>query len=306
MSDLMANVGAKWIDVLPKANNIAWGSDSDTLGTQLNFDSFTYLKEGTVLRFKIDTKLVFMGIVVSRTKNKQIFSYTCFDFAFYLNKNEAVIQFNKIAADVAIKQLGTMFGIKINCAKMSTLISKIYKDMTLSAIIEDILEIVKLETGIKYIKEMISDILYVRKQSEYKIYPKFILSEDLPITFSIEEMKNRVLVVGNDEDNNKILATAIDTNNIKLYGGLQEVLTVDAKDIAKAKNIANNYLKANNKVFKSATLNIIVISGGDEIKANRSIGFYDNLKDLKGWYNIKSTSNTLENGIMKSSITLEW
>ena len=306
MSDLMAHVGAKWIDTLPQSNSISWGSDKDTLGVELSFNSLIDLKEGTILRFKIDRKLVFMGIVVKKTKSKLSYNYTCFDFAFYLNKNETVIQFNKIASNIAINQLCAKFGIKVSCIKITTLISKIYKDMTLSAIIEDILEIAELETGTKYIKEMVSDILYVRKQAEHKIYPKFILSEDLIVNSSIEEMKNKVLVVSSDEKNNKILATAIDTNNIKVYGGLQEVLTVDAKDIAKAKNVANNHLKANNKIFMDTTLNVVVISGGDEIKANRSIGLSIKSMGLNGWYNIKSVSNTLDNGLNKASLTLEW
>ena len=153
---------------------------------------------------------------------------------------------------------------------------------------------------------MRGDTLYIRKLTDLKIYPKFLLSNDLAINSSIEEMKNKILVTSSDEKNNKILATASDSKNINTYGSFQEVLTVEAKDISKAKNMATNRLKEANKVFKDTTLNIVVISGGQDIKANRLISLKIASKGLNGWFNIKSCSNTLTNGLMKSSITIEW
>lgn len=305
--ELMAFIGnTKWTDILQKSNSISWGSDKDTISQELSFNSLVDLTEGTHIIFNIDSKKTFMGMVIKKSKSKLSYSYTCFDYSFYLNKNETIIQFNKMAADLALKQLCGKFGIKINCVGITTLISKIYKDMTLNAIIEDILEIAELELGTKYIKEMINDILYIRKQKEYRISPKFILAEDLTVNSSIEEMKNKVLVVSNDEANNRILATSSDATNIKKFGSLQEVLTVEAKDIGKAKNIADNHLKTNNKIFKDTTLNILVISGGEEIRANRSIGLSIKSMGIDGLYNIKSASNVLENGQHKCALTLEW
>lgn len=343
-SDLMVFANKKWTDALPKSNSVTWGSDKDTLGTELNFVSLADLAEGNIVRFKIDSKLVFMGVIVKKSKTKLIYNYTCFDFAWYLNKNETIIQFNKISASAAIEQLCKKFGIKCSVVKIdytvqeakkstvkskvdktvtlksgktkvakrvvktkiTTLIKKIYKDMTLSAIIEDILARAELELGIKFTKEMIGDILYIRKQREYKIFPTFLLASDLTTNSSIEDMKNKVLVVSSDEKNNKILANVSDPKSIKIYGGLQEVISVEQKDESKAKNIANNFLKANNKIFKEITLNVVILDGGEEIRANRNIGLNMKSKGLGGWYNIKSCSNTLENNHQKCSITLEW
>ncbi|MBU3098749.1 MULTISPECIES: XkdQ/YqbQ family protein [Clostridium] len=296
-----------WTDVLLKSNNVSWSSNSDTLSIELNFDSLFDLVEGTHIILKIDNKIAFTGVIVKKAKDKLTYKYICYDYAFYLNKSETIIQFNKVTASVAIEQLCAKFGVRCNCATINTVVSKIYKDMTLSAIIDDILENVTLEKGTKYIKEMISDILYIRVQKQYQIFPKFILSKDLIVNSSIENMKDKVVATGNDDTNTKILATVIDPINVKIYGGLQEVLTLDiASDVAHAKTIATNYLKLNNKIFYDTTLNIVVISGGEEIRANRSIGLSIKSMGLNGWYNIKSCTNTLSNGQYRASIVLEW
>jgi len=295
-----------WYKALQASNSISWGSDKDTLAVDLSFNSLRELSEGTIVRLKTESISAFLGTVIKKTKTKNSYSYECQDFARVLGKNETIIQFNKISGDTAIKQLCSKFGVKVNCIGISTLISKIYKDMTLADIIEDILEQATLEKGIKYIKEMRGDTLYIRVLTDFKIYPEFILARDLAVNNSIEDMKNKILVVSSDEDNNRILATVQDIKNINTYGSFQEVLSIEAKDISKAKNIAENRLAEANKVFKDTTLNTLVTSGGEDIRANRMISLSIKSMGLNGWYSIKSCSNTLENGTMKSSITIEW
>ncbi|MBU3146888.1 hypothetical protein [Clostridium sp. CF012] len=333
-----------WVNILPTSDSISWGSDKDTLAVDLSFTSLRDLTEGTIVQLLIDSKLTIMGSVIKKSKTKNQFSYSCQDFARVLGKNETIIQFNKISASDAIKQLCSKFGVKCNVVdidfvvqeekkstvkskadktinlksgktkvtkrvvstKITTMIKKIFKDQTLSDIIEEILEQATSEKGIKYVKEMIGDTLYIRKLADYKIFPTFILASDLSVNSSIEEMKNKILVVSSDEKNNRILATASDPKNINIYGSFQEVITVEQKDMSKASNIATNRLKETNKVFKDTTLNIIVISGGEEIRANRMISLKIASMGLNGWYNIKSCSNSLQNGNFKSAINIEW
>ncbi|MCB2310646.1 hypothetical protein LGL55_05855 [Clostridium tagluense] len=299
--------GGKWIDALPRSNSISWGSDKDTLAVELSFSSLYDLTEGnTHVKFRINGKPVFTGVVVKKSKSKLRFNYVCFDYSWYLNSNETIKQFYKINAKKAIEDLCGNAGVKRNCVAIPTLLSKIYKDITLNSVIDDILEQATLTLGIKYVKEMIGDTLFIRKLADYKIYPRFLLAIDLVVNSSIENMKNKILVVGSDENNNKIIANANDPKSIKSYGSFQEILIVDAKDIAKAKNMATNFLKANNKIFKDTTLNLIVLEGGEEIRANRSIEMNLKAMGLSGWYNIKSCSNSLENNQFKCALTLEW
>ncbi|MBW9170783.1 C40 family peptidase [Clostridium estertheticum] len=477
--ELMALVGnGKWIDTLSQSNNISWSSDKDTLGIELSFDTLINLVEGTHIILKIDSKVSFTGILVKKNKKKLSYSYTCFDYAWYLNKNtESIIQFNKVTADVAINQLCSKFGVKCNCVKIkyivqdtaettvtgttstnattsgnsivdvakkylgvkyvwggttpsgfdcsgfvqyvfgqvkvnisrttytqikegtsiaksnlqagdivffgsnasnpthealyigggnviqsphtgdvvkitplsamsnyitarrikipnvvtsastnsvattsgtvtatkstesttiSTKISKVYRNQTLSAIIDDILNNATLELGTKYIKEMISDILYIRVLREYKIFPTFLLQNDVVVSSSIENMVNKVVVLSSDDANKNILTTVSDAKNITTYGGLQAVLAVEKADESHAKFIADKYLLANNKIFKSTTLNIVVLSGGEEIRSNRVIGLNITSMRINGWYSVKSTSCQLVNNQLKASITIEW
>ena len=302
---LFAMYGTKWVDILPKSNSVAWGSDKDTLAVNLSFNSLADMLEGSHIQLLVDSKLVLTGILIKKSKSKNQFNYTCIDYAWYLNKNKTVIQFNKVKSSDAIHQLCSRFGIRSNIVTINALVTKIYKDQPISDIINEILDNATLEQGTKYIKEMISNVLTVRKLIDYKIYPKFILSDDLVVNSSIEDMKTKVQVVSSDEKNNKILSTATGTN-VRIYGVLQEVITVDAKDISKAKNIGTNYLKLNNKIFRDSPLNIIVTDGGEDIRANRSIELNVVSMGLKGWYNIKSCSNTLDNGQFKCSLMIEW
>ena len=602
---LTALISVKWVEVLPKSNSISWSSSTDTLSVELTFDSLTNLAEGTHIMLKLNGIETFTGLIVKKFDKKLSYSYICYDYAFYLNKNKAVIQFNKVTADVAIKQLCASFGVKCNVVKINYIVqdsvtstvstttssasststssvnnliaiakkylgvkyvyggttpsgfdcsgfvqycfkqiginltrttytqvkegtyvaksnlqagdivffgtvslphhealyigsgnviqaphtgdvvkitalsafgdyatarrikfpatkattsavsvssgtyagnyanglykdwintyarqyglnpnlvagvievestfncnaynsrsgatglgqfllstareeglanrkdpqssiqhlcsylakrikqagsiqkgimgygegtlsyynkvvaatpghnvsptsgstgtvsatqvttestittytNKIYKDKTLSSIIDDILANATLALGPIYIKEMIADTLYVRLQVEFKVFPTFLLNEDLVVNSSIEDMKNKVIATSSDETTTKILSTVTDPTNIKIYGGLQEVLSLEATDIAKAKTLATNYLKANNKIFRDTTLNIVVIGGGEKIRANRLIGLSIASKGINGWYNIKAVNNVLADGQYKSALTIEW
>lgn len=51
-----------------------------------------------------DTEEIFRGIVVDNGFDKYSDSINAFDFAFYLNENDDIIQFKNIRADDAIKE----------------------------------------------------------------------------------------------------------------------------------------------------------------------------------------------------------
>lgn len=307
MWHLYALYNSKWVDILSKSNNIGWGSDKDTLAVSLSFESLYNLEEGTHITLKKDSKVVFLGLVISKNKGKFKNSYTCMDYAFYLNKNKLIIQFNKVNGTNAIKQLCSKLGIKSNIVQINTLITKIHKDSEASKIIEDILEQSHLETNNIYIKEMISDTLYIRKLSDLKIKPKILIGKDITVNSTIENMFTKVIVVSSDEKNNRVLASVEDKNNILKFGMLQEIITVaEKKDESKAKNMANNFLKENNKVAKDVTIPLVVGNLGEDIIANRMINISIPTMGVDGWYRIKSASHTLAKNNHKVSISIEF
>lgn len=292
------------IDILSKSNNLSWNSDIDTLGIELSFDSLYSLPEGIVTSLYINNKEYTRGIVIKKSEGKFSYSYTCFDYSFYL-KNEVIKQFNNVSASSAISSLLKEFKIKNEIVSIPTKITKIYKDEAISAIIDDILEQAEQEQGIKYFKEMQVDTIVINKLQDMKINPKILIGADFTINSSIEEMKNKILVVSSGESNNSIFAIGQDKSSQVKYGLLQEVESIEDKNIAQAKNIAVNLLKARNKIFKDTSIPLIGVKDAETIKANRLIELNVGNK-LKGWYRIKSASHSLSNGKHTINIELEW
>lgn len=291
-------------DIIDNSNNITWGNDSDTLGTQLNFDSIKEFIPGTVVSLWNDSLEIFRGIALKPTQKRWVYSYVCQDYSFYL-KNPVIKQFNNVRADEAIKSLASEAYITAIIADIPTLINKIYHSKTLSEIIDDILSQAQADQGSTYFKEIEGNILYVRKLEEMKITPAIILPKEINIDKSIENMKNRIEIVSNSEENNAIIATAEDTSNQNFYGILIDQQSVDDKNIAQAQNIANNALAIANKIEYKSTFEVVAVTGGDTIKANRMIYLHAGTR-LNGYYKIKSANHTLTKGLHKVDITITW
>ncbi|HEY5582930.1 MAG TPA: hypothetical protein VIK78_00340 [Ruminiclostridium sp.] len=299
----MYNLFAKNIDILPKSNNISWSSDIDTLGTELSFDSLYDLSEGTIVNLYIDGVECFRTITIKKSEGKFSYNYTCLDFSFYL-KNEVIKQFNSVSASNAITSLLSEYGIKSRVVNIPTKIKKIYKDEAISSIIDDILEQAETEQGITYFKEMQVNTLVINKLADMKITPTILIGKEITINSSIEELKNKILIVSSGENSNSILATVQDTSSQSKFGLLQQIESVDDKNVAQAKNIASNLLKANNKIFKDTSFDVLGIKYAEAIKANRLIQL--KVGKLDGWYRIKSASHNLSNGKHTVNIGLEW
>lgn len=239
-------------------------------------------------------------IVTTISRNKDYSSITAQDFAFYLNKNEVIIQFNKVSANKAIKQLLDNFKIKNNIdSSLTTQITRIYKDETILDVINNILDQCYMEKSIKYRMEIRIDTLYIEKVSNLEINPTVILnnktveslkliSDDISYNRSIEDLKNKVIIVSDDERSTRIIANAEDNTNISKFGLMQEVITVDNKNIAQANNIANNTLKNMNKIKEEISFTIL---GNSSVRAGRVVNIDTSI--AKGKYLIKSASHSI-------------
>lgn len=305
------------------SSNLAWSSNVDSLGEELSFDyayndvihisKYNIVELGDSVILFNEGKAIHRYIIVKESINGRVSkSFTCFDYAYYLNKNKTVIQF-KVSASDAIRKLCDKFSVKHNIANMPTMIKQIYK-VEVSNIINDIMEQVKKETGKKYRMEIVDDVLTIRKQSDLLINPKVRLSSItslFPVTsaisnpsrsISVEEMKNKVIVSTSDDKLTTIYAESSDAVNIKKYGLLTEVITVDAKNAAQARNLAKNTLNDLNKAVEDVSLDLI---GHDDIKAGRLIDINEPITGIVGRYLIKSASHSETNGIHKVSVQLE-
>lgn len=291
------------MNILAKSNNISWSSDTDTLGMQVTFDSLVNLTEGSIISFLISNKEYFRGIIIKKSESKFSYNYTAMDYSFYL-KNEVIKQFNGSKASSAITSLLKEYGINSKIVNIPTAINKIYKQ-SLSDIIEDILKQAEEDQGIKYFKEMNVNTLVVKKLQDMRIKPRIIIGSDITIESSIEEMKNKILIVSSEESNKSIYATVQDKSNINKFGLLQKIESVEEKNISQSKNIARNLLNKYNKAIKSTSINLLGIKNAETIRANRLIEL-NVANKLKGWYKIKSANHTLSNDKHNVTIELEW
>lgn len=311
-------------DISRMIGNLAWSSSVDALGEEMSFSSAyndsQYLKGLDILE-PGDQLALFNGrrflnyyVIVKVTANGRFGkTFSCFDRAWYLNKNETVIQFKRIAASQALAKLLDKVGIKHSIVNIPTLITKIYKDEVISDIIADILDQAKQETGITYRYEMVKNVLTVQRQANMLIEPKVRLSvntSEVPVTrtisnptreLSIEELKNNVLVVADGEDSAKIYATASNPASIARYGQLTEVVTLDQKNAAQARNVAANALKELNKIVESVSWEML---GHDDVRAGRLIAAEESITGISGTYLIKSANHTEQNGIHRVSVEL--
>jgi len=303
-------------NITPVVGNLSWRSNVNELGEQLDFDmafndDYYFPKNpvdlGRLIVMRNIDELI-RGIVITEQKNgREPIQYNVFDYAFYLNKSKAVYQFNKIAADKAITKILTDFSVPIGkIAAMKTLIKKIYPGDTVSDIIKDILDIVNKATGIKHVMEMRQGKLYIEKQTDLVVKATFRLASNLAAhdvteaigapsrRRSIEEMRNSIKITSGDEKSIKIIATAKNDALIKQYGLLQEVTSVDKKDIAQARNIAANMLKDLGKVFEE---NSVEVMGNDAVRAGRILELTEPLTGLSGKYLINDVTHTIKDGI---------
>ncbi|SMG58192.1 XkdQ/YqbQ family protein [Paenibacillus aquistagni] len=325
MHELILVQGKTKRNITQLVGNVTWSSNMDALGVELSFDyafndsvhfeKFDLIEIGNHVVLMNEGKVISRFVIVAESVSGRFGkSYTCFDYSWYLNKNETVIQFIKASASQAIAKMLDRFGIKHKITPIKTLITKIYKDMTISDIINDILEQATQETKTKYRLEMNKDVLTISKMSDLVISPKVRLSSNIPLipipsalgnpsrSRSIEDMKNNVIVVNGKEDSSKVLASLKDSKSMARYGQLTEVITADEKNESQARNIAKNTLAEMNRIKETVSIEML---GHDDVRAGRILAIKEPVTGLSGNYLIVSASHALNNGIHKVSVELE-
>lgn len=312
--------GSTMTNITPLVGTISWRSNSDELGDEISFDiafnDANFFPSnpcdlGDMVMLKNNGVEITRAIIESeQSTGRNPISYTAFDFAFYLNKSNAVYQFNKMAADQCIKKVLGNFGIPIgNIVSIPVPITKIYPDDLVSDIIKGIIEIAEQKLGIKYLMEMRQGKLFIEKQkdltvkAEFKLGGKNYNATDAIMNpsrkRSISNMVNSIQVVGN---NDKLVLIQDDDAMIKKYGKIQKVISLDQKEKKSAKEVAQNELKELSKVVEEISLELI---GDDRVRAGRLFEVVEPITGIKGTYLINDASHTIVNSIHKMSLGLE-
>lgn len=256
----------------------------DSLGRELNFtfnnnkyidkrSTFIDLQNGMSICAYENGELLYQGQIITISQNDlSNYDVKCVDNAFYLNKNECVIQFNDITVKQAIEQLCSKNNIpcKIDC-DINTKVTKIYNGEIISKIIDDLLKLDTNETTIKYRREYNYGSLYINAFNNLKmIYDKEPIIGSMSLTKSIENLANNIIIVSSSEKNTTVQATAKDDESIQTYGQWTHYEKVDDKKIANATAIANAKLKELNKVSQEIKL---TLWGDSYVRSGRILKF---------------------------------
>ena len=116
-------------------------------------------------------------------------------------------------------------------------------------------------------------------------------------------MRNSILISSGDEKSNRIIAKAADESNISKFGLLQEVESVDDKEMGDAQNIANNRLKELNRVGENISVGPLL--GDDNVRSGRILEIDNDMYKLKGQYLVKDCTHNYHNRIHTMGITIE-
>lgn len=305
------NLNNKLENIIPKSNNMQWTSDIDSICTTLTFDSVLDLAEGrshVELRYgssPTNYNIVFQGVITQKVNKRQYNSYTVQDYGFYLNKNTVMYQANKVSGQTAINQLIKPYGMSMYGATLKTNITRFWKNKTPTDIIKEILSLCP-ELGTDYVMEVHKYQLYIQKCSALKLTDvKYKLQEDLSVTRSMEDMNNAVIVTSNSDTDTKEIAKLIDSKNIKTFGLLSYLLTVENATTSQAVEQAKNWLKAHDSVSLEISINIVDAGGCWQVKAGRMLPLVIKEYGINGTYKIKSAQHSLAGYCHTIQVTLD-
>lgn len=295
MLQVKAIQGNNTLDISQYTGSFELSDNIESLGREFNFNysnnkaldtqsTWVDLEMGNTILVYNDGNLIFQGSIIYEDRtNLSDYKYKCFDNAFYLNKNQARIQFNDITVKQAVEQLCNQEYIPCNVAcDIPTKVTKIYNGEIISKIIDDLLKMATDETGKKYRREYNYGSLYINAFDNLKmIYDQEPLVGQFHTTRSIEEMANKVIVISGSEKETQVVATAQDDESIKLFGQYTHYEKIDDKKTDQAQTIADNKLKELKKVVTSCSLTLL---GDDYVRSGRILQFNQPQIGLVGEY----------------------
>lgn len=287
--------------------NISKEDDIKSLGVKLSFD---YLNNkvidkntvwidihlGDTICMYDDDELLFQGTIQKATRSGlSSYQYDVFDNAWYLNKQEARIQFNGVDVKTAIETLCKQENIPCEVAcDIPTKVTKIYNGDTISNIIDDLLKLATDENGKRYRREYNYGKLYINAFDNLKmIYDHEPLVSDFSQEFDCDGMANKVVILSGNEKSTTVVATVQNDESIKKFGLYVHYEKVDDKKKAKADQIAKNKLQAMAYPKKSIKCTLL---GDNYVRSGRILKFNQPNIGMVGEYLVTHCTHSYDMG----------
>lgn len=285
--------------------NITKSDNIDSLGVQLSFDYLNNkvidkntvwidLALGNTILMYDDDELLFQGTIQKASRNGlSSYQYDVFDNAWYLNKQEARIQFSGVDVKTAIETLCKQENIPCEVAcDIPTKVTKIYNGDTISKIIDDLLKQATAETGKRYRREYNNSKLYINAFDNLKmIWESEPLVSDFSQEFNCDGMANKVVILSGNEKNTTVVATKQDDGSIKKYGLYVHYEKIDDKKKTQADNIATKKLKSMSNPKKSIKCTLM---GDNYVRAGRILKFNQPNIGMVGEYLVTSCEHSYD------------
>lgn len=290
-------------------SDLELAEEIDALSAELTFkvpvnpkdtDMFKKVKKpqcGDKVFFENNGNELFRGIIIEVGLDGTVKAN---DYGFYLNKQEITLQCNGITADKAIEKLCS----KVNLVEIGeicsipTNITQNFIGETPAAVLEKILNIASAEQEKNYLFKVIKGKLCVMpyptkltigmyKQPNGKEWDCTWLLGGVSGSISMEEMRNRVVAVSEDESNLATLAVVDDKASISKYGVMQTVVKAGGDT---ARTLAVSKLKELNLLTESYSVNEML--GVDAVTSGIIMYFSSTDYGVSGYFLVKSAKHT--------------
>lgn len=265
-------------------------------------------QEGDPVCFYFDDKLVFMGYVFTKKRDREHhIEVTCYDQIRYL-KNKYTYVFENKSATQIITALCKDFNLHTGVMASTGYVIPTIVEENISAldIVLDVLEETLLNTGNMFVFYDDAGKLTLRNCAS--MVSTTIVMEDTAENFDYsssidDETYNSVVLYYKDEDNGLQLFTASDPSTINKWGTLRYFEEVKTPTIGK--NKANALLKLYNKKTRelkvSGAFGDITVRGGTLIPVNLYLGDVTR----NSYMLVEKVTHKFDNGCHTMDLTLE-
>lgn len=315
-------------DITNFVSELTWSENLDTAGLTLSF-SVPDKEERYIPRLKIiagdiiqifnDNGELIRAVVVNISRNYPKRTVKAFDFGFYLNKNDIVIQFKDKSVSECLKELFYHVGVTTgSVCDMPANVKGVYIK-NVNEIIKELIKIQQDNDGKKYYYEMRAEKIYVFQLPTKPIDCIFkptvnVATFDVTdknahgrgkYTCSIENMRNSIIAEVNSKTSGEMpekMFYARDEESIRKHGLLAENYSVNSDDADNIQELAKNELKEKNVIKQELSMDFI---GHDNARPGRVMHIADDYLGIDENYRIKSVSHKINGGIHTMSCTLE-
>lgn len=293
-------------------SGLEWSDDIENIADTVSFQSDIQIEAGSQFTLFDDKSIVMTGIISEYSQQKKdTFSYSGYDFGFYLNHNSIIKQFNGLKISEAMQTLCREYKIPVgNIPTLNATIKKIYKNTTLSDCFNEMLELAQTKIGKDYYYMTCADGKFNVK--------KYQLIENLNgitaglfttlsnntihspnISVSMEDMKNQVVVIDSASDKITKKHTVRDNKNISKFGLLQHIEEPDKDNKNNFSKIAQNKLTELNQLKTTISLSML---GNHKMRKGVIVPIQNKEFDLNGDFLITSSKHSISGA--KETVTV--